>query len=247
MRFTVLALNAVPDTDTARRIHQLQDLDDRAVAKILFHRRKQQTGNSEQLRLVQQRIASLSLLSHAAGKVVLKTCTVPESAEADVLASCIRSIKNGGRLVTWGGRQGAIPLLRLRCLHHELRARALWRPLVETVDASHLDLQQALQAPGETAAVDLNELALLFGLPGMLESAAPDPWALRLAGDYQALRAATECEALNLYLLALRYWQTSGSVPRRDGQRSREALRAYLGAQVAPHLQRFLQAWGTAT
>lgn len=246
MRFTVLALTAVPDTDTARRIHQLQDLDDRAVAKVLFHRRKQRTGHTEQLHLAQQRIAALTLVSYAAGEVVLKTQTVPEYAEADVLKSFVAATKDGGQLVTWDGRQRVVPLLRLRCLHHELRARAVWRALDNSQAQSHLDLRQALQPPGEPEALRLHELAVTLGLPGLLDAVALDPWELRLAGDYQALRMATEYEALNLYLLAVRYWLVSGAMSRRAGERGRDALRDHLQTQPAPHLQRFEQAWAAA-
>lgn len=245
MRLTVLALTAVPDTDTARQLHRLDDLDDAAVAKILFHRRKQETGHTERLRLVQQRIASLSLLTHADGRTDIKTMTVPEHAEDEALTSCFGCLKGGGRLVTWGGTSHAIPLLRLRAMRHGLRARSFWRTLAATPEA-HLDLRATLLPAAETGPADLHDLASLLGLPGLLDTDARDPWELRLAGDFQGLRARGEIEVLNLLLLALRHWTLEGGMSRNAVARLQAGLREALRQQQAPHLRRFLDAW-TAT
>ena len=67
MQFTVLALTAAPDTQGGRLLHGLTDLDDVAVGKILFHKRKQQAGLAAQLALSQQRIATLSLVCYDGG------------------------------------------------------------------------------------------------------------------------------------------------------------------------------------
>lgn len=242
MQFTVLALTAAPDTQGGRLLHGLADLDDVAVGKILFHKRKQQAGLAAQLALSQQRIATLSLVCYDGGHAEVRTLGMPDHGEAAMLDTFFAAAKPGGRLVTWGGWTQALPLLRLRAMRHLVVAADFWEGLSAAPDF-HLDLQDALSVAPATNATPLHELALLFGFPGLPDAGASDAWELIQAGDFPALHRCSTFQALNLYLLALRYWEVSGGLTRDAAEQARVALRGPLQDPRSAGLRGFLDAW----
>ena len=50
MNVLVFDIETVPDVDAGRRLYKLGDLPDQDVAKVMFHKRREQTGDSDFLR-----------------------------------------------------------------------------------------------------------------------------------------------------------------------------------------------------
>lgn len=244
MKFIVVSMLLAPDTDMGRHLYQLDNLSEKDVAKILFHKRKQESGHTEELRLALQRVVALSRLKFQDGRVAISTHTAPEFDESDMLAGMFKMAKSADHLVTWNGTKIEVPLLRYRAMHYQLRSARFWRRLQG--DAGyHLDLTRSLVDGNERANTSLDELAICMRLPGLLESAVLDPWQARMAGDFEALRSGTELAVLNLYLLALRYWFVTGHFSHSETKAAKSTLREWLGKAKAPHLRSFLDRWST--
>jgi predicted PolB exonuclease-like 3'-5' exonuclease len=244
MRFTVFAIASVPDTQLTRRLFGLADLDDKSVSKVLFHRRKQQTGDSEVLRWDQRVIAGLSLLQHAAGEVRMASMTLAAHTEQDMLQAFYAAAVRDAQLVSWDGERAGLPLLHFRTLTHGLCFPAYWQARAAG-DGVHLDLCDWLSPPGTDRPL-LDETARKLGFPGLLgrsEGSVYDAW---LAARYGEVQAYADIVALNSFLLALRVLHVTGRLAEGDGARAGQHLREILAETDQPHATEFLDAWGNA-
>jgi predicted PolB exonuclease-like 3'-5' exonuclease len=242
MRFAVLALASVPDTATTRRLFELHDLDDRSVAKVLFHRRKQQTGSSEELRWDQRAIAGITLIQHSVDDVSVESLHLDTHSEAEMLHAFYRVMLRYGSLISWDGGRQSLPLLHFRTLMHDVSYPAYWQALRERSDL-HLDISDWL-SPVPDDRPSLDRTARRLGLPGLLghdEGSVVDAW---LQGRPEGIHAFSDIAALNTYLLALRLFVTTGEVARHDSARVRARLRELLAGAGSRHLTDFLAAWG---
>ena len=62
MNVLVFDIETIPDVDAGRRLYKIADLTDQEVGRVMFHKRREQTGDSEFLRLHLHRIV-LPMLS----------------------------------------------------------------------------------------------------------------------------------------------------------------------------------------
>ncbi|MGB5614128.1 MAG: hypothetical protein WBM67_15895 [Sedimenticolaceae bacterium] len=241
MRFSVFALSSVPDTATTRQLFDLDDLDDKSVSKVLFHRRKQQTGSSEVLRWDQRAIASLTLIQHSVQNVNIESMNLSTHSEAEMLHAFFSAILRDGRMVSWGGAEGGIPLVHFRALMHTVSCPAYWQSL-KTRGEVHLDIRGWLSPPtGDSPGLDETARKLGFpGLGGRTENDVLDAW---LKGRHDEVQAFSDVSALNTYLLALRLFSVTGELTRHDNVRVKDRLRDELTCRKDAHLAEFLSGW----
>lgn len=240
MRFSVFALSAVPDTVTTRQLFGLDDLDDKSVSKVLFHRRKQQTGSSEVLRWDQKAIAGLTLIQHSIDGVKVHSMNYARHSEEEMLHAFFKTVLNEGRMVSWGGKNDGIPLIHFRTLKYGISYPPYWKALKK--GDMHTDICEWLSPPsGDSATLD--ETARKLGFPGLLggtEHAVTDAWLQDRKNEVQAF---SDISALNSYLLALRMYTVAGEMTPHDMARAKDQLIDELGKREEIHLKEFLAAW----
>ena len=241
MQFTVFALSTVPDTATTRRLFGLEDLDDKAVSKVLFHRRKQQTGSSEELRWDQRAIASLTLIRHSEQGVQLDSLNASKLGEEELLDAFFRAASEVDRIVAWNGEDIDLPLIRFRCLKYSIGHPEYGRTAAQGAE-THIDIARWLSASG-TDRPTLDETACKLGFPGMLnrsEQTAMDAW---LLGRQNEVQAFSDIAALNSYLLALRLFAVRGEVGGPETTTALEQLHELLAAAAPGYFNEFASAW----
>jgi hypothetical protein len=236
--FAAIAVTTVPDVASARRLYELGDLDDASVVKVLQHKSKQAGGERVGLRPHEQCLAAVSLVAAADDGIEIWTRTAVEHAEPVLLRKLFDAAQDLDALVSWGGGDGFLPVLRLRAMAYGLRTRAFWRL---AGGDGHLDLAHRLDPAG--AGVTFAELALAQGLPGLQGTDGGDAGEALRAGDVQALRARGELTALNLLLLGLRYWRAEGAASGKRTAQVERMLHEALDHAEPPHLRSFLAAW----
>jgi predicted PolB exonuclease-like 3'-5' exonuclease len=114
MNLIAFAQCCVPDVAAARHLYDVDGLDDAAVAKILFHRCKQQTGG-ETLRADQQRIAQVALVHGEPEQPQLISLSASEHDEAAILQRLGDTLGGTGRLSGWSLAPD-LAILRLRAM-----------------------------------------------------------------------------------------------------------------------------------
>jgi hypothetical protein len=242
MAFTVFSIASVPDTVTARRLFDLQDLDDKAVSKVLFHRRKQQTGFTEALRWDQRALAGITLIRCSADRLDMRSLGLGCHTETEMLEAYYEAATGSNLLVSWDGVLAALPLLHFRSLQAGLCQTTYWQSLAGEGSGFHVDLRQQL-CPASDDVPTLDAVARSMDLPGASavgEKELYDGW---LAGDDNPVRAFTDLAALQLFLLSVRWQRMTGTFGRQDVSRAEDLLRESLQHEDQPHLREFLADW----
>jgi hypothetical protein len=86
-------------------------------------------------------------------------------------------------------------------------------------------------------------MALLLGLPGKLGFSGEQVWGAVLAGQLSAVRNYCETDALNTYLVMLRFELFRGRLDQGAYDQEIARLRDWLRASAEPHHRQFLEAW----
>ena len=97
------------------------------------------------------------------------------------------------------------------------------------------------------ASARLDELATLMGFPGKLGMDGSKVWDCYRSGDLQSIRNYCETDALNTYLLYLRFELIRGRLTPSGYEAECDRVREELARADQPHLAQFLQAWSTPT
>ena len=241
--FTVFAFSAIPDLDTARKNFGLHDLSDKDVAKVLFHKRKQQTGHSETLNWDQLQIASVSLVHHSQEHVVLETLCLPDVSENAILAAFFQALGTSGRMVCWGGEDNSLALIDFRCMKHRISDKGYWQARQSGL-LMFDDLREML-APAGSEVPSMDAFAGRFDYPGMCGMDDEAVWDAYLLDDFEQIARHSDYRALNTYLLALEMLSLRGELSFAEADRARGSLRKHLEKTTGASGQRhdFITSW----
>jgi predicted PolB exonuclease-like 3'-5' exonuclease len=93
------------------------------------------------------------------------------------------------------------------------------------------------------ATAPLDEIAQLLGFPGKLGRHGSEVWGQFLAGKIGEIRDYCETDALNTYLIYLRFELIRGNLDESGWKRETDLVRKTLRDAGKPHLHAFLDAW----
>ncbi len=254
MHAFVFDIETVPDVAYGRRLYALKDLSDDEVARIMFARRRADTGN-EFLPLEQHRIVAISIAFRT--RDTLKVWSLGDAAapEQELLTRFYEGLeKHTPDLVTWNGSGFDLPVLHYRSLLHAVSAPRYW----ETGDRDtafrynnylsrfhwrHVDLMDVLAGFQNRGRASLDHVATLLGFPGKLGMQGADVWDAYRAGDIARIRDYCETDVLNTYLIYLRFQLIRGRLSQPEHAVEIKRVRALLEESGKPHFAGFLAAW----
>ncbi len=250
----VFDLETVPDTELGRRLHGLHGLSDKHVAEVMFSQRRQQTG-SEFLSLEQHRVVAISVVMRSRDALKMWSLGEESSSEKDLIERFFDGLERfTPDLVSWNGGGFDLPVLHYRSLRHGITAARYW----ESGDADssfrysnyfsrfhwrHMDLMDILSGFQVRGRASLNDIASLLGLPGKLGMDGSQVWPAYLEGGLKRIRDYCETDALNTYLIYLRFELLRGRLSAQEHAEEVERVRRTLLESPAAHLQEFAAAW----
>lgn len=255
----VFDIETVPDVAGARRLWDLEGLDDEAVGKVMFAKRQQETGGtSDFLRHHLHRIVAISAVLRSEERLNVWSLGDPNASEAELVRRFFEGIERyTPTLVSWNGGGFDLPVLHYRALINGVSAPRYWETgsdepafrynnYLSRYHWRHLDLMDVLSGYQPRAVASLDEMATLMGFPGKLGMSGKDVWDRYRAGEIAAIRNYCETDVLNTYLVYLAFERMRGHL--RDAQHTAEIarLRAHLTDSGKPHLLEFLAAWPEA-
>jgi 3'-5' exonuclease len=254
MNCLVFDIETVPDVELGRRLHDLQGLDDAAVAKAMFARQRAASGN-EFLPLIQQRVVAIACVLRTREQLKLWSLGDLQSSEAELLTRFFDGIeKYSPDLVSWNGGGFDLPVLHYRSLKAGVQAPRYW----ETGDEDnafrynnylsrfhwrHLDLMDVLAGFQARARAGLADVAALLGFPGKLGFSGDKVWDSYLAGGLADVRRYCETDVLNTFLIYLRFQFLRGHMDRVGLDAELTRVRALLRSSNESHHAAFLKAW----
>lgn len=251
-------IETIPDVELGRRLYDLEGLDDEATAKVMAFKQKQ-VRNTEFLPLPQHRVLVLSAVLRTRDGVHVFSLGDEAGAEEAIVQRFFEGLERyRPELVTWNGSGFDLPVMSYRALKHGVDASRYWEigdndreyrfnNYVSRFHWRHIDLMDVLSGYQPSGRASLEQVAQMLGLPGKLGMSGDKVWPYYLEGRFDAIRDYCETDALNTYLVHLRFQLVRGVVTADEYAREVEQLVGVLRAEGRPHFDEFLNAWEQGT
>ena len=255
MNVLAFDIETIPDVATGRRLYDLEGLNDADVARVMFEKRREETGESEFLRHHLHRVVTISAVLRHGDSLRVWSLGDAEASEAELVRRFFDGIeKFTPTLVSWNGGQFDLPVLHYRALLHGIAAPRYWdtgdldrdfrwNNYLSRFHERHTDLMDVLAGYQVRAMASLDDIALLLGLPGKMGVSGADVWRNYCAGKLEEIRNYCETDALNTYLIYLRWELLRGNLDAAGFEREQKLVRQTLAAEKKPHFEAFLAAW----
>lgn len=255
MNIFVFDIETIPDIELGRRIHDLEGLSDEDVARVMFQKRREQTGESEFLKLHQHRVCAISAVLRQGNNVRMWSLGEADSSEAELIQRFFDGIeKYTPTLVSWNGGGFDLPVLHYRALRHGVAGPRYWENgsddqsfrwnnYLSRYHSRHTDLMDVLAGYQPRANAPLDEIAVMLGYPGKMGMSGAKVWDEFSAGNIDGIRDYCETDVLNTYLVYLRWLLISGRLSKTEWQSETELLRTELAASDKSHIKEFLSLW----
>lgn len=258
MNIFVFDIETIPDTEGGRKLFDLQDLSDKDVANIMFHKRRQETGTSEFLRLHLHKVAAISVVLRTSDSFKVWSLGSPEADEKEVIQRFFDGLdRYTPTLVTWNGSNFDLPVLHYRALLHGIQAPRYWETgnedqsfrwnnYISRYHWRHTDLMDVLAGFSPRANAPLDEIATLLGFPGKMGMNGAKVWDTYLDGRIDAIRDYCETDVLNTYLVYLRFELMRGNLTSDSYEKENQIVKDHLQQENKTHLSEFLESWQSA-
>lgn len=255
MNVLIFDIETIPDLASGRRLYDLEGLKDADVAKVMFHKRREETGDSEFLRHPLHQVVAISVVLRHADQLRVWSLGDANSSEAEILRRFYEGVeKYTPTLVTWNGSGFDLPVLHYRSLLHGISAPRYWdtgehdrdfkwNNYLSRFHARHTDLMDVLSAYQGRATARLDDIALMLGQPGKLGMDGSQVWDAYQAGKLAEIRNYCETDVLNTYLVYLRFELIRGNLDSKSYEAEVSRMRDYLKNEAKPHFNAFLEAW----
>ena len=258
MNVLAFDIETVPDVESGRRLLALDGLGDAEVARIMRHRQQQASG-TEMMRHHLNRVVAIAVVRRA-GEDGFRVRSLGDAAapESELVKRFFRLIEqHSPSLVSWNGGGFDLPVLHYRAMLHGVGAPRYWESgdddqsfrwnnYLNRFHARHTDLMDVLAGYQPRAFAPLDEVAQMLGFPGKLGMDGSGVWDAYVAGEVERIRAYCEVDALNTFLVYLRYELIRGRLSPDGYERECEVVRDGLREDERDHLAEFLRAWASS-
>jgi predicted PolB exonuclease-like 3'-5' exonuclease len=250
-------IETVPDVELGRRLYELDGLDDATVAHVMTLKQRQ-ARNSDVLPAHQQRVVAISCVMRSSEGVRVFSLGEEQAGERELVQRFFDGLERyAPTLVSWNGSGFDLPVLNYRALAHGLSAARYWEVgdgdrdfrynnYLARYHWRHVDLMDVLSAYGASGRASLDHIAQLVKLPGKLGMSGADVWPAYRRGEIAAIRNYCETDALNTYLIYLRFQVLRGGLDAKQHAHEVQQVEAKLEQSDRPHLREFLEAWRAA-
>ena len=247
-------IETIPDTEVGRKIYALGDLDDESVAKVM-HFKQQQARQTDFLPLPQHRVVVISAVLREADGLHIFSLGEELGSEREIVQRFFDGIeRRAPDIVSWNGSGFDLPVLHYRALKHGVTAARYWEIGDSDRDYRynnylgrfhwrHIDLMDVLSGYQFGGRASLEHTAQLLGLPGKLGMSGAQVYDYYLAGRKTEIERYCETDALNTYLIYLRFELMRGVLDRKRYAAEIELVRNKLERSDGPHWREFLDAW----
>jgi len=260
--YTILAfdIETIPDLDSGRKLFSAPELTDDEAAHLMFARSRQKSGTDFQPLHLQKVVAISVALKHA-GKIKVWTLGDENSSEADIIQRFFDGVERyQPTLVTWNGSGFDLPVLHYRALLHGINAQAYWEVGDNQRDYKynnyigrfhwrHIDLMDVIAGYQMRGRAPLDEIAVMLGFPGKLGMSGDKVWPAFQAGKLKDIRDYCETDALNTFLVYLRYELMRGNLDQEsyaiEIQRVKDFLANEAKEKSKQHFSEFLAVWNS--
>jgi predicted PolB exonuclease-like 3'-5' exonuclease len=247
-------IETIPDTAFGRRLYGLGDLDDESVAKVMRFKQLQ-ARQTDFLPLPQHRVVVISAVLRNSDGLHIFSLGREQGSERDIVQRFFDGLeRRTPDLVSWNGKGFDLPMLHYRALLHGVTAARYWEigdsdrdyrynNYLNRFHWRHIDLMDVLSGFQAGARTSLQHMAQLLGFPGKLGMSGAAVWDYHLQGRHAEIERYCETDALNTFLVYLRFELMRGNLDRSRYDQEMDRVRDKIGRTDEPHWREFLAAW----
>ncbi len=248
-------IETIPDTDGGQLLFDLQDLKTEEAAKAMMAARRAKIPDASMLPLHQHKVVAISVAARWDREgFIVKSLGDLDSTEKDLVSEFFRVVEKRPILISWNGSGFDLPVLQYRALIHSIVSTAYWdtgdfdrefryNNYQSRFHKRHADIMEILARYQPRANASLDDIAKLIGLPGKSGVGGANVFDAYLAGQLQAIRDYCEIDALNTYLIFLRYELIRGAYSAAEYQREIELARNWLANSEINHFREYADEW----
>lgn len=248
-------IETIPDIDGGGLLYDLEGLNQEHAAKAMMAARRTRVPDAVMLPLHQQKVVAISVaVRWDRESFTVKSLGNLESSERDLVAEFFRALEKKPTLVSWNGNGFDLPVLQYRALIHEIRSIPFWdtgdfdrefrfNNYQSRYHKRHVDLMDILARYQGRGSAPLDEISKLIGLPGKSGIGGANVFDAYLDGQIQAIRDYCEIDALNTYLIFLRFELIRGAISKSKYSEEITLIRRYLSESNTAHFTEFVQNW----
>lgn len=248
----IFDIETIPDVETGKRLNpELAELNDEDAQQALVAMRQDEAG-SNFMRLPLHKIACLSFLWIEEEQITLKTLSLNDMSEKELLTTFFRAFTKLPTLVSWNGTGFDVPVLLYRAMLHKLSAPALFnskaRPdYLYRYGDMHIDLMDKLSMFNGYNRQSLDIVSGLCGFAGKQDVNGGMVVDLVKENKWNELHTYCESDVLNTWLVYLRWQLLVGGITEEQADDLEQATRDYLSFNTdkngQPLHQKFLDGW----
>ena len=229
MSILFLDIATIPDFDLGARLHNLHDLSEKDIARVMYTKSREKGGNSEELSQNLLQTAAISILLQDDDGISLQTSEGPETDELQHLQFLTSIIdQHKPEIITWDWRS-VLPVLNFRYLSHGIRT-----PLAENTTV--IDLYTELSELDEQNSGSLNEVAILSGFPGIEFMSVQNTLNASLEGNHELIRINLETRVINTCLIHQRWQLVCGEIDQSSYEKQLQLIKEYIQKKQNTHL-----------
>jgi len=251
----VFDIETVPDVAGLRRLHRLPaTLSDTDVLDWALQQRRTATGG-DFMPLYLQRVVAIACAMREGNNFRVWSLGETSDPEPELIRRFYDGIdRYTPQLVSWNGGGFDLPVLNYRAMINGITAAKFWdwgdddrefkwNNYLARYHTRHLDLMDVLAMYQPRASAGLDAMARLCGFPGKLGIDGSQVHAAFVAGKLDEIRSYCETDAMNTYLLYLRFQLLRGTLSAGEYATEVSLARAKIAATAQPHWQEFIAAW----
>ncbi len=255
MNILTFDIETIPDTLSGRRVYGLEGLSDDDIAKAMFAKQLQKASASDFLPLHFHKIVAISTVLRTRDSLQVWSLGTADSTESELIQRFYDGIeKYSPTLVSWNGGGFDLPVLHYRSLLNHVVASRYWdngegdrefkfNNYLSRYHWRHIDLMDVLAGFNFRAAAPLDQIAVMLGFPGKMGLSGAAVWTTYQAGGIEEIRQYCEIDALNTYLVYLKWELIRGNATEQQYADECQRVRELLKASNSPHFDAFLNAW----
>lgn len=254
-------IETIPDAHGIRTLYQLPTtLSDEDTVEFMQQKRRAD-ANSDFMPLHLQKVVAISCCMRRGEKnIKIATLGDKEDSEDIIILKFFDLIEQcTPQLVSWNGNGFDLPVLHYRGLIHGITAKRYWdmgdsdfydskdfkwNNYVSRYHARHCDLMDLLALYQPKNNIPLDEISKLCSFPGKMGMDGSKVWNAYQAGKIEEIRDYCETDALNTYLMFLRFELMRGHLDADEYHREIEIVRQFLQENSDKiHFTEFQNAW----
>ena len=249
-------IETIPDIEGGKRLYNLDGLNDDEVASVMFAKQSE-LKESDFLPLHLHRVIVISIVMRREDTFKVWSLGAQDTPEKETITRFFEGIERyTPTLISWNGGGFDLPVLHYRSLMLGVSAPRYWdtgdqdrdfkwNNYINRFHYRHTDLMDVLSGYQLRGTAPLDQVSMLCGLPGKLGMDGSQVWGAYQQGRFDDIRNYCETDALNTYLLYLKWELNRGMLSQDQLNKECDLVRHELKKEDKPHLNQFLQAWPT--